>query len=204
VKRSRFVVAQVLIGIGVLIVVTTTWARLLSNPVDPVFVLLAFAAVALGVVCVFLVAGRRTRTRHRLLETRSAGWRLHEVWADGSLVAQLASIGVWEKGFSRRGGTRLTLSWSPAGVGLWSGARQPREVISAPWSAVASVTVGQGVAASAPRPAIAVALIAGATLVVVPAAKAGGGLLPAKAAAVAVLVDDLRAVRDVDQRRAGT
>jgi hypothetical protein len=193
----RYVVAQVLIGLGLLIMVVATWARLRSNPVDAGSVVLAFALVALVIAWVALVGRYRTRTRHRLLAARPVGWRLHEVWADGSLGEQLARVGIWEKGFSRRGGARLTLSWSPAGVGLWSGTRKPREVISAPWSAVASLTVGQGIAAATPRPAVVVVLAAGATLVVVPAARAGGGLFPASSAAVAALVADLRAVRDV-------
>ena len=196
----RQIVGQVLVGIGLLIMVITSWTRMLRDPVDPVAVLLALVVVALVIGWIVVVGGRRTSTRHGLLAARPVGWRLHEVWADGSLGDQLARVGVWEKGFSRRGGARLTLSWSPAGIGLWSGTREPREVISAPWSAVASVTVGQGVAASTPRPAVVIVLAAGATLVVVPAAKAGGGLLPASSVAVAMLVEELRASRDVSER----
>ena len=94
------------------------------------------------------------------------------------------------------GGTRLTLAWSTSGAELWRGGRRPHEVVSLPWSAVAAVTVGVGHAGSSARPAVVVQTVSGVELVVVPTARAAGGLLPADRAHVGQLVTALREARD--------
>ncbi|HEX7805101.1 MAG TPA: hypothetical protein VF413_02960 [Cellulomonas sp.] len=194
----RAVVATVLSTVGVGLLVVAQWQRLLRDRgrVDPVLVVLLAAGVLVLIGVVFAWFVRRGRSRHRVVAGLRPGWALQEVWADESLGRELVLQGVWERGMSLAGGTRLTLAWSPAGVELWRGGRTPRVVLSLPWQAVASVTEGAGYAASSARPAVVVSTGAHATLVLVPCARPSGGVLPASAAQVGGLVTTLRSARD--------
>jgi hypothetical protein len=192
------VIGRVLGVVGVALLVIAEWRRLMRErgQVDPVLV----AVVTVGVLVVIAVVlwwfVRRSRSRHTAVAGLRPGWSLHEVWADESLGRELVEQGVWEQGIGPAGGTRLTLTWSGSGLELWRGGRTPHEVLSLPWRAVASVTKGSGHATSGARPAVVVQTVGGATLVLVPSARASGGVLPARAAQVSALVGALRANRN--------
>lgn len=196
--RTGAVLATVLSTVGVGLLVVAEWQRLLRDRdrVDPVLVALMAAGVLVLIGVVFGWFVRRGRSRHRVLAGLRPGWSLHEVWADESLGRELVTQGVWERGMSLAGGTRCTLAWSEAGVGLWRGGRAPHEVLSLPWQAVASITEGSGQAASSARPAVVVSTVAHATLVLVPCSRPSGGVLPAGAAQVRGLVATMRSARD--------
>lgn len=192
------VVGRVLGVVGVALLVIAEWRRLLSErgQVDPVLVAVATVGVLVVIAVVFWWFVRQSRSRHAVVAGLRPGWQLHEVWADESLGRELVEQGVWERGISPTGGTRFTLTWSGSGVELWRGGRTPHEVLSLPWRAVAAVTNGSGHAASGARPAVVVQTVAGATLVLVPSARASGGVLPARATQVSSLVEALRTTRD--------
>ncbi|MBO9554709.1 hypothetical protein [Cellulomonas sp.] len=191
-------VGVALMAVGVVALSLNAWRGLADgwNP-GTLLVALVLVAVILGGVALAMRWGiRRGRSRHEMLAAELSDWTLHEGWADASLQAQLARAGRWERGL--RSGTRLTIGWSSHGFAVWSGPRTSvNGLVAEPWSGIASVTVGTGVAASTPRPALVVETVAGATLVVVPCARPGGGLLPAPREAVAELVEHVRAARDV-------
>ena len=195
---TRRFLGTVLGVIGVSLLVVGAWRRLLQgrNKADPVLV----ALVALVAVCafgaVFWWSVHRSRSRHLTVAKLRPGWHLHEVWADESLRRELVKQGVWEPGLSPTGGSRFTLAWSTWGTELWRGGRAPYVVVSLPWSAVASTTEGSGHAASNARPAVVLTTLVGASLVLVPSARASGGVLPASAAQVQRLITALRTARD--------
>ena len=195
--EPRAVLSAVLSVVGVGLLVVAEWQRLLRDRgrVDPVLVVLMAAGVLVLIGVVFGWFVRRGRSRHRVVAGLRPGWTLHEVWADESLGRELVAQGVWERGMSPSGGTRLTLAWSAPGVELWRGGRAPRAVLSLPWQAVASITEGSGHAASSARPALVVSTVAHATLVLVPCSRPSGGVLPAGAAQVGRLVAAMRAAR---------
>lgn len=199
-RRGQLLVARALMLVGVLALSALAWRRLLRDDADappvPVTVGIALALVA-GVVGFVWWRGRRAAGGQRTIAARRPGWSLHQVWADATLSAQLVQQGVWEPRMSPMGGTRLTLAWSPGGVELWRGSRRPRVVVSLPWAAVASVQESTGYAASSRRPAVALTTVADATLVVLPATKPTGALLPASVQATAALVGRIRAARDL-------
>lgn len=199
-NRRQLLLGRGLMVAGVVILSAVAWRRLLRDDADalplPVTVGIALAVVA-GVVGFVWWRGRRAAGGQRAIAALRPGWSLHQVWADASLPAQLVQQGVWEPRMSPTGGTRLTLAWSPGGVELWRGSRRPRAVVSLPWAAVASVQESTGYAASSRRPAVALTTVADATLVVVPAAKPTGAMLPASRAATAALVGHIRAARDL-------
>jgi hypothetical protein len=193
--RAARVAGRVLTVVAVVAFSLLGWRKLLRGETD-VRVVAAGIVVVLGAIALgFWLSVRRSQARHHAVAARRPGWRLHDVWADWSLSGELMRIGLWERRLF--GGSRLTLAWSPGGAELWRGrARAPREVVSVPWAAVASVTTGRGHAGSTERPAVVVALDAGARLVLVPARRALGGVLPADAGDVDALVRELRAARD--------
>jgi len=198
-RRGRTILGTALMIVGVLGLAVAAWSRLLHgrDRADPgVVVLIAVAAVVL--ICAGLWWwSRRSASRQTAIAAARPGWSLHEVWADESLQASLALHGVREPRMKASGGTQLTLAWSTSGVALWRGNRRsPYEVVSLPWSAVAAVTVGVGYAASSARPAVVVQTVSGVELVVVPAARATGGLLPAGGTQVEQLVTKLQEARD--------
>lgn len=193
-RASRLAVTGLTL-LAVLAFSLLAWRKLLRGEAD-LWVVAAGATVVLGGVAAgFWLAVRRSQARHRALAARQPGWRLHDVWADSSLAAELLRAGLWERRLP--GGSRLTLAWSADGVGLWRGsAAAPREVLTVPWAAVASVTAGHGRAASTERPAVVLSLDVGARLVLVPARRPLGGVLPADDREVDALVRELRAARD--------
>jgi len=184
-------------AVGVVALSLNAW-RGLADGWDPgtLLVALVLLVVILGGVALAMRWGiRRGRGRHEVLAAELPGWTLHEGWADTSFQAQLARAGRWERGL--RAGTRLTVGWSKDGFAVWSGPRTAvKGLVAEPWPGVASVTVGTGAAASTPRPALVVETVSGATLVVVPCGRPGGGLLPASGDAVAELATQVRATRD--------
>jgi hypothetical protein len=198
-SRRRNILITALAVVGVLGLSVAAWSRLLRDRdrTDPRLVLL----IAIGVIVLTCVAvwsrGRRSGTRQAAVAAARPGWSMHEVWADASLRPSLVQHGVWEPRMSASGGTRLTLAWSTSGVELWRGSRRrPHEVVSLPWPSVAAVTEGVGHAASSARPAVVVQTVSGVELVVVPAERPSGGLLPAGSKQVADLVAGLRTARD--------
>lgn len=192
--RAR-TIGLALAGVGVVAVALSTW-RSLARPgaLGPALVGAAAVLLVLGAVLTlaFRSGVRRTRARHRGLETRLADWSVHEVWADRTLRAELARGGRWMRRL--RGGTRLTLGWSVQGVALWHGP-DAEMLVLVPWGGVASVTTGRGTAASSARPAVVLDTVDDARLVLVPCARADGGMLPASEPDVAALVARIRAVR---------
>ncbi len=184
--------------IGVSLLVVGAWRRLWQsrNDADPALVALVAAVVVGVVVVVSWCSAHRSRARQLTIATRRPGWQLHGVWTDESLSRELVKQGVWEPGLRRGGGSRLTLAWSTWGIELWRGGRAPYVVASLPWSAVASTTEGSGHAAALERPAAVVTTLIGASLVLVPCARADGGVLPASTAQVQRLITALRTTRD--------
>jgi hypothetical protein len=152
--------------------------------------------LAIG-AAVFALGVRRSQARHEAVAAQRPGWRLHEVWADAGLGAQLVREGLWERGVAPTGGTRLTLAWSADGVELW---RAGHVVVALPWHDVASLGKGVGHAGSTARPALVINTLGGAELVLVPQARPSGGVLPADRAGVAALLDELRETRDQRER----
>jgi hypothetical protein len=198
-RRGRTILGTALMIVGVLGLAVAAWSRLLHgrDRADPRLVLLVAAGVVVLICAGLWWWSRRSGTRQTTIAAARPGWSLHEVWADESLQASLAQHGVGEPGMRASGGTRLTLAWSTSGVALWRGNRRsPHEVASLPWSAVAAVTGGVGYAASSARPAVVVRTRSGVELVVVPAARATGGLLPAGGTQVEQLVTKLQEARD--------
>lgn len=199
-RRVRPALGRALMVLGVVALSAVAWRRLLRDDPDalpvPVTVGIAVAVVA-GVVAFMWWRGRRAAGAQRAITAQRPGWALHQVWAGSTLSSQLVQQGVWEPRMSPTGGTRLTLAWSAGGIELWRGARRPRVVVSLPWAAVASVREGAAFAASSSRPAVVIATVADAELVVVPAARPTGSMLPASAKATAALVGQLRAARDL-------
>jgi hypothetical protein len=193
--RAPRVLGGALVVVGVLAFSLLAWRKLLRGETDLWVVAAAVVVVLGGIALGFWLSVRRSQARHRAVLARRAGWRLHDVWADSSLGRELLRAGLWERRLF--GGSRLTLAWSPAGAELWRGsAAAPREVLAVPWASVASVTAGRGHAGSTERPAVVVALDVGARLVLVPARRPLGGVLPADEAEVEVLVRELRTARD--------
>jgi|GEM_PF-1611246 len=186
-----------LTAVGVAALSLNAW-RGLADGTDSgtLLVALVLLVLILGGVALAMRSGiRRGRGRHELLAAELPGWTLHEGWADASLQAQLTRVGRWERGL--RSGTRLTVGWSSTGFAVWSGPRGAvRELVAEQWSGIASVTLGTGLAASTPRPALVAETVAGATVVVVPCGRPGGGLLPASREVVVDLVAQVRAARD--------
>ncbi|MGY4645763.1 hypothetical protein [Cellulomonas sp. URHB0016] len=186
-----------LTAVGVVALSLRAWRGLADGSASGTMpVALLVVALVLGGVALGMRWGiRRGRGRHERLAAELPGWTLHEAWADASLQAELARVGRRERGL--RSGTRLTVGWSSTGFAVWSGPRGAvNRLVAEPWSGIASVTLGTGVAASTPRPALVVETVAGATLVVVPCGYAGGGLLPASREVVVHLVAQVRAARD--------
>ena len=136
--EPRAVLSAVLSVVGVGLLVVAEWQRLLRDRgrVDPVLVVLMAAGVLVLIGVVFGWFVRRGRSRHRVVAGLRPGWTLHEVWADESLGRELVAQGVWERGMSPSGGTRLTLAWSAPWVELWRGGRAPRAVLSLPWQEI--------------------------------------------------------------------
>lgn len=192
------VVGRALMALGVGVLVVVTWSRFLRGDAGVPFpVALAAAAVLVGgVVLTVWGRGRRAVRGQTVIAERRPGWTLHQVWADAGLSDALVRQGVWEPGMSPAGGTRLTLAWSAVGVELWRAGRDPHVILALPWERVAAVTEGTGRAASSSRPAVVLATLEGAELVLVPAARPDGALLPGGRPAVQQLVVRLRAARD--------
>ena len=192
-------VGRVLMVLGVVGLSAVAWRRLLRRDGDDLPVPVS-VAIELAVVAAVFVGGwwrgRRAAGGQVAIAAQRPGWRLHQVWADATLGEQLVGQGVWEQGMNPTGGTRLTLAWSPLGVELWRGGRPPRAVLTLAWDAVASVNEGVGHAASSARPAVVITTAVGARLVLVPAAKPDGALLPAPRPVTAALVAEVRAARD--------
>lgn len=189
-------------GLGVVLLVALAWVRLARAGRDglPVPVVLGVALVlVLAVVVAVWWRGRSAAHGQRVVAEQRPGWLLHQVWAAAGTSDALVRHGVWEQRMSPTGGTRLTLAWSPAGLELWRSGRRPHVVVALPWDAVAAVTPGEGRAASTRRPALVVGTVTGVDLVVVPAARPDGALLPAGRDAVERLVAELRAARDAGQ-----
>lgn len=198
-RRGRLALGRALMVLAVVALSAVVWRRLLRDDTValPVPVTVGVAVAVVAVVFWFVWwRGRRAAGAQRVIAAQRPGWTLHQVWAGSTLSHQLVQQGVWEPRMSRTGGTRLTLAWSPGGIELWRGARSPRVVVSLPWSAVASVREGEAYASSSSRPAVVIATVADAELVVVPAKRATGGMLPASAQATGALVGRIRAARD--------
>jgi hypothetical protein len=197
-RSRRAITGTVLSAVGVLLLSVASWRRFLADDLGATE-LVAVVAVLLAVVLGVLVAARLSRSGVRRVAQHRPGWHVHQVRSDAGLSDALLAHGRWEPGLRASGGSPLTLTWSTAGVELWRGSRRPRAVVSLPWRAVASVGIGTGRAASAPRPALVVESVPGGRLVLVPSRDARGSLLPATADQVAVLVADLRAARDAGE-----
>lgn len=194
---SKPILAYALSGLGVAGFAIAAWMRMGRDGGPGVGVTIASALVVVGGVLAWVWwRGRRAAGGQTVLADRLPGATLHQVWADASLSAALVTNGVHEPRMNPGGGTRFTLAWSPAGVELWRAGREPRQVLVLPWSEIAAVSEGVGQAGSSPRAAIVIHPAMGDELVVVPAAKPAGGLLPAPQREVERLVTDIRSVRD--------
>lgn len=175
-------------GVGVL--VWLAWRR--SAGSDDPWWLIALVAVALigAVVGVVWFGARRDRVRRLRLGASQPGLVTHAVWADTTLAQGLRELEV-DPG-TVRSGTRLTLGWSATDVEIWRG---DRRVAAVPWDQVWTITATKGRAASTPNPAVELITRLAVRLVLVPARRSEGGLLPARASGVEALVGRLRAAR---------
>lgn len=177
------------ITVAVLLVIARWFLRRSTqeNPTPIGFVLVSvLVTLALAGVLVWGIAKRR-RSLHRRVRAARPQHRLASGWSDASLGTELERIGVTER-FRPQGGVPVVLAWSTDGLELW---RAGRLVLTVGWVEVVRVSVGDGVAAALPRPAVVVELAAGARVVVVPARTESGGVLPATSAQTAALVTEL-------------
>ena len=187
--------------LAVLAVSAVVWLRLLGD--DTVVVPAAAGSAVLGVLGIVAVgvggarwrAASRAAAAHRAIAAERPGWTLHEVRAGSTLASELRLLGIGEPGMDPAGGTHLTLAWSVEGLELWRGARRPHLVVSLPWSQVRSVREGVASLSSASRPAVVVATVDEAELVVVPARRPAAARGTATAQATGALVGHLRVAR---------
>lgn len=182
--------SRILRIVGVVILVALAWRRAATSD-EPWLpsVLGAVAVVGLVVAAVWW-SGRRADGVRRQAVAARPGWRTQAVWADTTLGATLDQLGA--AAGKVRGGTRLTLAWSTTEVQLWRG---PTVLTSVPWDQVWTITRTVGQAASTGNPAVELVLRDTVRLVVVPARRPDGGMLPASAAQADILVEELRAAR---------
>lgn len=187
-RRSASGLVLRVLGVGVL--VWLAWRRSARSH-DPWW-LVALAAIALVGVVVGAVwwGARRDSARRARLGASRPGLTTHAVWADTTLAQGLRDLEV-DPGTIRTG-TRLTLAWSTTDVQIWRGDQQ---VAAVGWDQVWTITPTTGRAASTPNPAIEMVTRLGVRLVLIPARRPDGGLLPARAAGVEMLVGRLRAAR---------
>lgn len=177
-----------LVGVGLL--AWLAWRRGMPEGV-PGWVVAVVAAVLVGaVLAVAWFGARRERGRRSRLAAARPGLAIHAGWADASLAEALRELEV-DPG-SIRSGSRLTLAWSDVQVELLRG---QRVVAAVPWDQVWTISATTGRASSSSSPAIELVTRLGVRLVMVPARRPDGGLLPARAADVGALVGRLRDAR---------
>lgn len=183
-------------AVGVALLVWLAWRRGMPEGV-PGWVVAVVAAVLVGVVMAVAWSGaRRERGRRSRLAAVRPGLVTHAGWADASLSEALRELEV-DPG-SLRTGSRLTLAWSDAQLEL---VRGERVVAAVPWDQVWTISATTGRASSSSNRAVELVTRLGVRLVVVPARRPDGGLLPARAADVDALVARLReARRDAAER----
>lgn len=178
-----------LVGVGLL--AWLAWRRGMPPGAPGWVVVVVVAAVLAGVVVgVAWFGARRERGRRSRLAAARPGVVSHAAWADASLGEGLRALEV-DPGFLRTG-SRVTLAWSDDQVELLRG---QRVVAAVPWGQVWTISATTGRASSSSNPAIELVTRLGARLVVVPARRPEGGLLPARAADVGALVERLRDAR---------
>ena len=185
-RRTGF--ALRVLGVGLL--AWLAWRRGMPEGV-PGWVVAVVAVVLVGVVvAVAWLGARRERRRRGRLAVARPGFVTHAGWADASLAEGLRELEV-DPG-SIRTGSRLALAWSDARVEL---VRGERVVAAVPWDQVWTISATTGRASSSSNPAVELITRLGVRLVVVPARRPDGGLLPARAADVDALVARLRDAR---------
>ncbi len=185
-RRTSF--ALRLVGVGVL--VWLAWRRGAPEGV-PGWVVAVVAGVLVGVVvAVAWFGARRERGRRSRVAVARPGLVTHGGWADASLAEGLRELEV-DPG-SLQTGSRVTLAWSDAQVELLRG----RSVVAAvPWDQVWTISATTGRASSSSNPAVELVTRLGVRLVIVPARRPDGGLLPARTSDVDALVERLRGAR---------
>lgn len=176
---------------GVVILAVLAWRRAATSD-EPWWppALGAVAVVAAIVAGVWWWSRRDDGAQQRAAAARP-GWRTQAVWADATLGAALAQLGAG--GVKVRGGTKLTVAWSASEVEL---RRRDAVVATLPWHAVWTITRTVGHAASTGNPAVELVTRETVRLVLVPARRPDGGMLPATAAQVDALVGELRTARE--------
>lgn len=177
---------------AVAVLVLLAWRRAAASGGAAVPGIVAGLVVVAVVVGVFWLTSQRADTARRQVVAARPGWLTQAVWADTSLGAEIGRL-TGGTSVSLRGGTRMTLAWSPSHVQLWRG---EAVVASVPWEQVRDVTRTVGNAASTGNPAVELTTQEGARLVVVPTRRPDVGMLPAGAAQVDGLVGRLRAARE--------
>lgn len=187
-RARRTSLALRAVGVGLL--VWLAWRRGMPAGV-PGWVVAVVAAALIGVVvAVAWFGARRERGRRSRRAAARPGFVSHAAWADASLAEALRELEV-DPGAIRTG-SRLTLAWSAAHVELLRG---ERVVATVPWDQVWTISATTGRASSSSNPAVELVTRLGARLVVVPARRPDGGLLPARASDVDALVVRLRDAR---------
>lgn len=151
----------------------------------------ALAVVGAIVLGVWWWTRRDDGTRRKAVATRP-GWTTQAVWADATLGETLRALGA--SAGKVRGGTRMTLAWSATDLQLWKG---QDVVLTLPWDEIWTVTRTVGQAASTGNPAVELVTRESVRIVVVPARRPDGGMLPATGAQVDALVQTLREGRPV-------
>lgn len=182
--------ARTLQIVGVVCLVLASWRKTTASG-DGIWstVLLAIALLAVIGGGVWWWTRRDDTARKQTVADRP-GWRTQAVWADATLGAALAQLGVTAGKI--RGGTRLTFAWSATEAQLWRGGTV---LAAVPWGDVLTVTRTIGQAASTGNPAIELITRATVRIVLVPTRRPDGGMLPASAAQVDALVAQLRELR---------
>lgn len=183
-RRTTNLVLRV---VGVAALAVAAWRKTLTSqePWWPSW-LGALAVVGAIVLGVWWWTRRDDRTRRETVAARP-GWTTQAVWADVTLGDALRSLGASTG--KVRGGTRMTLAWSADEVQLWRG---EAVVVTLPWEQVWTITRTVGHAASTGNPAVEMVTRESVRLVVVPARRPDGGMLPATGAQVDALVGALR------------
>jgi len=185
-RRTSF--ALRVVGVGVL--VWLAWRRGVPEGV-PGWVVAVVAGVLVGVVVAVAWFGARRERGHRSrVAVARPGLVTHGGWADASLAEGLRELEV-DPG-SLRTGSRVTLAWSDARVELLRG---ERVVAAVPWDQVWTISATTGRASSSSNPAVELVTRLGVRLVIVPARRPDGGLLPARTSDVDALVERLRGAR---------
>lgn len=187
---NRRSTSMALLIVGVAAFAVAAWRKTVTSdePWWPSW-LGALAVVGAAALGVWWWTRRDDGTRRTAVAARP-GWTTQAVWADSTLGDSLRTLGASTG--KVRGGTRMTLAWSATELQLWRG---QAVVLALPWEQVWTVTRTVGQAASTGNPAVELVTRESVRLVVVPARRPDGGMLPATNAQVDALVGVLREAR---------